>query len=191
MTQLAAGEATHRWPQVVAGHDVVLFTVSSDSVSYDGATIRAVSLKTGASSTLIRDAYFGRYLQLDGGAGYLLFLREQTLFAVQFDPDRLELQGAPFPVLSDVAAVSGTGAAFFDFSRTGTFAYAHRPNANQGWPVVWMDSTGKTEPIIASPALYDEPRLSPDGRRLALQLRTGRSTDLFGRRHAPTLVADG
>jgi len=124
LTQLGPGEATHRWPQVIADHDVVLYTASSDTIAYESASIRALSLKTGVSKTVIRDGYFGRYVRSDDARGYLLYLKERTLFAVAFDPSRLETLGAPYPVIDSVARGTGSGVGFFDVSQTGTLAYA-------------------------------------------------------------------
>ena len=37
---------------------------------------------------------------------------------------------------------------------------------------MWRDSTGKTQPLLASPGVYLTPRLSPDGKRLAVSVNT-------------------
>lgn len=42
-----------------------------------------------------------------------------------------------------------------------------------------MDSTGKTQPLISTPARYADPRFSPDGKRLAVALGSGPSVDLW------------
>jgi len=47
------------------------------------------------------------------------------------------------------------------------------------WPVVWLDSSGKTEALNAHPGFYSQPRFSPDGRRLALTMRTVSGTDIY------------
>jgi serine/threonine-protein kinase len=90
LTQLRPGEATHRWPQVIPEHNVLLYTASPDTISYEGASVNALSLKSGVPKIVARDAYFGRYVRADDTGGYLLFLKDRTLFAVAFDPDRLE-----------------------------------------------------------------------------------------------------
>jgi len=43
-----------------------------------------------------------------------------------------------------------------------------------------MDSTGKTQPLLAKPGFYVRPRLSPDGSRLAMDMRTGQNQDILG-----------
>jgi serine/threonine-protein kinase len=42
-----------------------------------------------------------------------------------------------------------------------------------------MDSSGKTEPLITTPDNYSWPRFSPDGKRLALNVDTGKGWEIF------------
>jgi Tol biopolymer transport system component/predicted Ser/Thr protein kinase len=174
LTKLGTGEVTHRWPQILPGGDRVLFTSSPSLFTLDSARIEAVSLKTGERDILQRDAYFGRYLP----SGHLVYVHQGVLFGVAFDPGRLELRGTPAPLLEDVASNASTGGKF-DFSRTGTLIYLPGKAAVQAWPVVWLDRSGKTQPLIATPGIYYHPRFSPDGKRLALAVRSDKGTDLF------------
>jgi len=43
----------------------------------------------------------------------------------------------------------------------------------------WMDSAGKTEPLRDVPSAYGDLRFSPDGRRLAVDLREGSQSDVW------------
>jgi Tol biopolymer transport system component len=105
------------------------------------------------------------------------------LFGVAFDLGRLELQGTPAPLLDDVAASPLLGGGQFDFSAApsgnGTFVYLAGKGAAQTWPVMWLDSSGKMQPLIATPGAYSNPRLSPDGRRLALMVSTSSGPDIY------------
>jgi serine/threonine-protein kinase len=179
LTELASGEATHRWPQVLPGSDAVLFTASPNVVAYENATIEVFSKKTGKSKHLVEDAYFGRYLPASASTGYLVYIREATLFAAPFDPLRLETRGPAVPILDDISSSSGLGRAQFAFSNTGMFFYTAGQPSDQSWPIVWLNSSGKTEPLPLKPAAYDVPRLSPDGQRLAVQIASGRTRDLY------------
>ena len=38
--------------------------------------------------------------------------------------------------------------------------------SDQSWQVAWLDSSGKMQPMIATPGEYTHPRFSPDGRKL-------------------------
>jgi Tol biopolymer transport system component len=48
--------------------------------------------------------------------------------------------------------------------------YSAGKSAAQGWRLAWLDSTSKTQPLMATPGTYAMPRLSPDGRKLAFLL---------------------
>jgi serine/threonine-protein kinase len=163
-TQPGAGELTHRWPQVLPGERAVIFTASPSVASMDNANIEAVSLKTGQAKILHRGGHYGRYLP----SGHLVYVHQGVLFGVKFDPERLELRGTPVPLLDDVAANPVTGGGQFDFSATGTFVYVAGKSAAPAWQVGWLDGSGKIQPLLAVPRAYLFPRLSPDGRKLAL-----------------------
>jgi serine/threonine-protein kinase len=177
------GDLTHRWPQILPGGLAVISTVSPRGSGMEDASIEAMSLSNGATKTLVAEAYFGRYLSAGRDRGYLVYLHQGVLFGVAFDPDRLELRSAPVPLLEDVAANPTDGGGQFDFSMApsghGTLVYLAGKQAGQTWPVVWLDSSGKTSPLIATPALYGEPRFSPDGRRLAVTMTTSSGTNIF------------
>jgi Tol biopolymer transport system component/tRNA A-37 threonylcarbamoyl transferase component Bud32 len=172
LTTLTSGEITHRWPQVLPGSGAVLFTASSSITAQDDAYIEAISLKTGQVKILQRGGYFGRYLP----GGYLVYLHQGVLFGVEFDLERLVTRGTPTPLLEDVAANASTGGGQFDFSKSGTFVYVAGKGAAQSWRMVWLDSSGKEQPIVAAPGIYSTPRVSPDGRKVAY---VGEGSDVY------------
>ncbi|MBY0507479.1 MAG: protein kinase [Bryobacteraceae bacterium] len=165
VTNKAPGEAAHRSPQILPGGKAVLFTsftgTALDMANPANGNIEVVSLADQRRTTLVHGGTFGRYLPASDETGYLVYLNGGTLFAVPFDPGKLEVHGTPTPVLQDVAR--------FDFARNGTLVYIGTGQA-QGTLVTvqWLDAAGKTEPLLAKPGLYRYPRLSPDGQRLAL-----------------------
>jgi serine/threonine-protein kinase len=169
VTELAQGEATHRWPQILPGGKAVLFTSYPAGRAVDGANIEVVSLADHRRKTLERGATSGRYLPASNGMGHLVYIIKGTLFAVPFDPGKLEVRGTPSPVLEEVAYSTANGSAQFDFSRNGTLVYRSGGAAGANLVTVqWLDSAGKTEPLLAKPGGWARPRLSPDGQRLAL-----------------------
>jgi serine/threonine-protein kinase len=172
-TKLGSGEVTHRWPQILPGGQAVLFTASPTNVGQDDASIEVV-LKNGVTKILQRGGYYGRYLP----SGHLVYMHEGVLLALAFDVDRLEVRGTPTPLLEDVAGDSGMGGGQFDFSRTGTFVYLSGRAAMPGWPIVWLDHSGKIRPLLTTPGIYYFPRFSPDGRRLALAA-SSKGNDIF------------
>ncbi len=173
------GVLTHRWPQVLPGSEGVLFTASSSTVAFEDASIVAVSLKTGDSKILVRGGYFGRYLPTGDAIGHLVYAHEGVLFAVPFDPERMELRGTAVPLLEDLMSDPNSGAGQFSFSRIGNMVYRAGKMSAPNYPVWWLDNSGKTKPLIATPSLYIAPRFSPDGQRLALKKITGHDRGIF------------
>jgi len=175
VTDLQSGEITHRWPQVLPGGKAVLFTASS-SAAFDAANIEVMSLADHRRKTLVRGGTFGRYLP----SGHLVYVNRGTLFAVPFDVDRLEVHGTPAPVLDQVSYNSGNGSAQLDFSSTGTLIYRSGGVTGGGlFTIAWLDGTGKVQPLLAKPGTYGHPSMSPDGQRLALDVREGSGTDIW------------
>ena len=73
---------------------------------------------------LVQGGTFPRY----AAAGFLVFLRQGTLFAARFSPERVELLGPPVPVLEDVGFAETYGNGQFSFSETGLLTYLPDPN---------------------------------------------------------------
>ena len=198
------GQAIHAWPQALPRSHAVLFTVQgSERDSPDDAEIQVVSLKTGAQKTLYHGGFYGRYLP----GGYLGYLRENTLFVAPFDLSRLEVTAAPQPMLEDVSS-SWIHRGDFDFSQTGILAYVSSAGPPFRYQISWLDSTSQTKPLYTSPGLYENPRFSPDGKRLAFEVATtvvradiwakdlerdtlSRLTHLPGRNNSPLWTHDG
>jgi Tol biopolymer transport system component len=167
------GDATHRWPQALPGGHVILFTSHKIVTGFDDAAIEAVTVATGARKTVLRGGYAGRFVATAGGAGYLVYLKNGTLFAAPFDVGSLSVTGAAVPVLEGVAGDSDSGAGAYDVSRNGTIVYKSGQGPRRTWPLEWLDSTGRTDPLIETPGTYYTPRVSPDGTRVALTLDRG------------------
>jgi len=179
LTQFKAGEATHRWPQVLPGGNVIVFMSSGSIAEYNGATIEALSIKTGERKTLWRGGYSPRYFPVNGSSGFLTFLHQGVLFGVSFDAARLQLRGTPVPLLEDVPGRPGTGGGQLDLARNGTLVYLSGQAAAGGYPIVWLDASGKTQPLLSKPGPYSTFRLSPDGQRLAVGVSAGANTDIW------------
>jgi serine/threonine-protein kinase len=94
-----------------------------------------------------------------------------NLMAVPFDLARLQTTGPPVPVVEDVRR-SSNGEATFAVSRSGFLVYAPAEAFNDlDRTLVWVDRSGHQELVGAPPRGYMELRLSPDGMRIALDIR--------------------
>ena len=177
MTDLQNGEGTHRWPQILPGGKAVLFTASTASTGFDAANIEVMSLADHRRKTLVRGGTFGRSLP----NGHLVYVNRGTLFAVPFDVERLEVHGTPAPVLDQIDYNAGQGSAQLDFSEAGTFIYRSGGPTGAGLSTVaWLDGGGgKMQPLLAKPGAYDNPTLSPDGQRLAVDVLEASGKDMW------------
>ena len=168
-----AGEVTHRWPQVL-GDGRVLYTAHSIVGSYDDASLVMEALPDGPRKVVHRGGYHGRYLP----SGHLVFINQGTLFAGPFDLERMELTAPPVPVIEGVWASPLLAGAQFSFSDTGTLVYVAGKGLGDS-PIHWLGRDGTTTPLRGEPARWFNPRFSPDGARLALQINDGTQWDIW------------
>jgi len=166
------GALSFGWPQFLPGDKAVLFTLSLSTGAFEDASVAAASLKTGEIKILVRGGYSGRFLPTGDATGHLVYVHEGVLFAVPFDPARLEIRGTAMPLLDNLAGDPSSGAGHFSFSETGTFVYRTGKISAQSWPVWWLDKSGKTQPLLPTPSFYESLRFSHDGQRLALLVRS-------------------
>jgi serine/threonine-protein kinase len=162
----AKGEIDHLHPFVLPGARAVLFTVARGQTIGSGQ-IAVLDLKTGRWRTLIDGGSHAEYVD----SGYIVYWYAGTLRAVRFDLSRLEVLSDPVPVVERVMTTVG-GAAEFAISRTGSLVYV--PGDVSVQPprsLVWINRQGKEETINAPPRTYAAARISPDGTRVALDIR--------------------
>jgi serine/threonine-protein kinase len=175
VTELEGEERTHRWPQVLPGAKAVLFTAENSTVGFDDAKIEVVTLADQRRKILQSGGTYGRYLAAPGGKGYLTYVSRGTLFAVRFDPEKLETSGSPIPVLQQVSYSAMFGSAKLSSSRTGLLVYRSREIDASRVVIQWLDAEGKSQPLLDKPGLFVNPHFSPDGRRLAVANDDSRS----------------
>jgi serine/threonine-protein kinase len=168
VTELTGEERTHRWPQILPGGKAILFTAENSTVGFDDAHIDVVTVSDHHRKTLQRGGTYGRYLAAPGGKGYLVYVNRGTLFAIRFDPEKLETSGSSIPVLQQVSYSAMFGSAKLNFSRTGTLVYRSRDIDASRVAIQWLGADGKSRPLLDKPGLFVNPHFSPDGERLAV-----------------------
>jgi len=104
--------------------------------------------------------------------GQLLYVKEGTLVAQRFDPKALKVIGEPVPVAEKIG-MSSNGQSDFSASENGVLVY--RGGVSNEDRLLWADRNGKTLSEIDKPARYETTALSPDGTRLAMDMRDSRS----------------
>jgi serine/threonine-protein kinase len=166
------GEQSHQWPEVLPGGGAVLFTVFSPATGGGGdgitnARIAVLNLKTGEQKILVTGGGYPRYVP----SGHIVYGVAGTLRAVAFDLGRLEVRSDPVPVLEGVLTKS-SGAADFAVAQDGSLVYLAGTQAGSiARTLVWVDRQGREEAVNAPPRAYNYPRVSPDGTRVALDIR--------------------
>jgi dipeptidyl aminopeptidase/acylaminoacyl peptidase len=163
LTHLEKGETDHDWPEFLPGDKTVLFAASGDDRANGQLAIQ--SLATGARRNLIQGATHPHY----ASSGQLVYAQRGNLMAVPFDLQRLALTGAAVPVVEGVLQSTTSGAAQYSFSATGSLVYVTGAlQAAEQLRPVWVSRNGTEQPLPAPVHEYQIPRLSPDGRRLAV-----------------------
>jgi serine/threonine-protein kinase len=189
---LSEGAQTQRWPHPLPGGKAVLYTEHAAVAGFDAANIVIApvskgSAKAGPSKVLVRGAYYGRYVPSGLGSpkrseregGHLLYIQQGTLFAVAFDPVRLETTGTAVPAIEGLTSSSSAGGAQVAFSSDGTVVYVPGVAASSENPLDWVTRGGKTSVLRAEKFEWASPRFSPDGQRIAMDISDGRQRDVF------------
>jgi Tol biopolymer transport system component len=125
-----------------------------------------------------------RLLAADSQARYangrLFFARAGALLAAPFDADSLKLTGEPFAVADKVRITGNANSGHFSVSDNGSLAYD--PNAlTDNQQLTWVDRAGKPLGTVGLPGEYENPRLSPDGKQVAVTRRDSqtRTWDIY------------
>jgi hypothetical protein len=161
---VAKGERNHCRPSFLPGSRGVLFTILPVN-SAEPARVAVLDLETRRYRVIIRDGTQAAYVS----TGHVLYAAAGRLHAVRFDLGRLEIVGESVPVADDVSTGSA-GAANYAVSASGTVVYVPASSTRRPRQIVWVDRKGQETAIHVPPRLYAEPRLSPDGTRVALAI---------------------
>ncbi len=158
----ARAEFNHWYPQALPGGRAAIY--NSFSTPFVRSRIEAVEYATGRKTVLVEGGVAARYVP----TGHLLFVRAGALFAVPFDPAKLRVLGPAVPVLEDIAWTATDGTAGYGVADNGTLVYLKGAEWEVPRRIIWADRAGNERPLIPEVALWSEPRLSPDGRWLAV-----------------------
>jgi Tol biopolymer transport system component len=159
-----ANEAAHRWPHFLPGGKAILYTVKSTNLqSFDDAPIIVRSLATGEHRAVAQGAS-AHYLP----TGHLVYARHGALYAVRFDASRLAVRGRPVKVADAIITHPETGAAQVAISQSGTLVYAAGGSRTAERQLLWVDRRGVARAASERTASFWRPRISPDGKRVAV-----------------------
>jgi len=153
-------------PEFLPDGDSVMFTASPVGDVSETQTL-VESLSTGERAVLVEGGGEAHYVS----TGHLVYTIEDGLFAVLFDPDTLTVSGGAVPLVQGVMRAGTFGWANYSVSEDGRLVYVTGTAAVEERTLVWVDREGREETIDSLPRYYNTPRISPDGTRLALDVR--------------------
>ena len=165
----------HVLPQALPGAKAILFTTVNGR-NWDTANVVLRSVDAGEQRVLVQGGADARYVE----TGHLVYVKAGTLMAAPFDLRLQQVTGSPVAVVEGVMQSvntpnSGdeTGAGHFALSRSGTLLYLAggvTPNLESSWE--WLERSGGRKKVESVPTgSYVFPRLSPDGQRVAVNVR--------------------
>jgi Tol biopolymer transport system component/predicted Ser/Thr protein kinase len=166
LTRFEKGDASHRWPDFLPGGKALLFAATQDNTNWTNAQIAVQSVGTGERRNLIQGGTNPRYTP----SGHLVYVQGGTLMAVPFDLQRLASTGGTVPVVEGVVQSPVNGDAQYSFSATGSLVYVSGGAQSAQRRLVWVNRNGAEQALPAPPHAYRGPRLSPDGRRVAVAI---------------------
>jgi len=171
LTRLGKGDASHRWPDFLPGGKAVLFGSGTAGALFVNAQVGVQSVATGERKYLIQGGVYPRYAP----TGHLVYAQSGILMAVPFDPQRQTVTGTGAPVAEGVMQSPTNGHAQYSFSATGALVYVPGGVQAAQLGLVWVSRNGAEQPLAAPAKSYLNPRVSPDGRRVAVGITSQES----------------
>jgi eukaryotic-like serine/threonine-protein kinase len=172
------GEDAHYWPVALPGGRDFLFFIRSTRPENNGIYLAAVDGKT-APVRLVTSLSSGLYAPgRDGGSGHVLWVRDGELLAQPLDIDGRRLTGDVWTIASDVRVEESQRGTFASVSSNGTIVSASAKAADLEF--AWFSRDGRKLDTLPIPrGKLIQPRISPDGKRLAFTRPARGTADIW------------
>jgi Tol biopolymer transport system component len=163
------GENSHRWPAFLPGGRSFLYYVRNDTPEQSGLYIGTLD-KPKDKVRLVTTNSNGIYVPRGGRqSGHLFWIRNGALVAQAFEAATGRVSGDIVRVADNVAVGGASALIAASVSTDGTIVY--HPSAIRTYQLTWYGRDGKSLNAVGPPDAYVGPRISPDGRRVAVRLR--------------------
>jgi len=181
LTTLGPSETGHFWPRFLPdGHHYLYLAWSGQA---GNRAIFAGTLDTKEKTRVIAAESKAIYT----APGYLLFRRENTVYAQPFTAKTLALTGEPVRVADEVTTNGSNGDGNFDVSRDGALLYFHGstgagagPSSDSAdWQLAWIDRNGGQLETAGPFGPYRGINVSPDGKRIAVHRHEATGGDIW------------
>jgi Tol biopolymer transport system component len=154
-------EESHRWPMFLPDGKHFLYL----GANFKKTGIDAIflgSLDSQEKRLIVSTVANAAYAE----PGYLVYLRDKTLVAQPFDRRRYVLSGEPHSLSDEVLFFPHIYRAVFSVSGGEVLITQTGKGASLS-QLMWFDRNGKQVGTAGQPGMYNNVRLSPDGRRVA------------------------
>jgi eukaryotic-like serine/threonine-protein kinase len=169
-------ETTHRWPVFLPDGKHFLYLAANFTGKLENNAIFLGSLDSQERRFVVNTSANAAYAE----PGYLVYLRDKTMVAQPFDRRGYVLSGEPHTFSDEVLYFPTVDKAVFSVS-SGEVLATQTGNGASLSELTWFERSGKAAGTVGTPGLYKNIRLSPDGRRAAVD-RTdpdGRNVDIW------------
>ncbi len=171
----AKTEISHRWPHFLPDGKRFLYWSMAADRQKSGLILASLDDPPGATERrrLVRGDSMAVY-----SAGHLLFARDGTLMAQPFDLSAGRVSADAFPIVQQIGRAGGhTGWTAVSASTEGALAY--RTGTGALSQLTWFDRNGKQAGLVGALVRQIAPKLSPDGRRVAVSRDTQTQPDIY------------
>ena len=166
-----AGEVAQLYPEFLPNGEAVLYTSWSGSLS--AARVAVLDIGTGDSQMLVAGSS-PSYLP----SGHLIYAFDGSLWAAPFDAVEREITGTAEVMVEGVQINSG-GLAIYSASADGSLAYVPGATAPGDLPGWLNRNDGSWEVLNVDLDNYSQPRVSPDGTRIAVGRLAGTGSSIW------------
>ena len=174
----ARRERVHLFPAFLPDGRHFLYSRQSSVIENTGAFIGSLDVKPEDQSLtrLVATHFQPRFVVSPNGNGVILFQRETTLWAQNFDLSHLRLKGEPRVVAERVGAFRALG-----FFAASSGALVHRNALAEVAQLTWFDRRGQRLAALGHPLdlFAASPQISPDGTKVALPRFVGGNVDVW------------
>lgn len=144
------------------GNHVLVTSQNNPQARY---AVDLVDTQTGERRQLIFNAGSPKYVS----SGHIVFCRESDLYAVEFDTETLQVGQTEYQVMESVRTEKQFGSMYAVARNDGTLVYlkGHYGGVSE---LTWVDRDGSVEPLGFKHRNYGTFHLSPDGRKLLVEV---------------------
>ena len=169
------GEESHRWPFFLPDGRHFLYLAANFGGKFEINSIYVGALDSDEKKFVVSASSNAVYAD----PGYLFYVQDNALLAQRFDDHTYALSGGPRTISDAVQYFPQIDLALFGVASNGPLVVQTGKGADKS-QLLWYDRNGKQVGMVGTPGLIANPSLSPDGRRVAIDLtdRDARHDDI-------------